>query len=302
MESLEWINMCIGVRDQMAAYVWQFVTPLSKADSHEYGTALGTGNYLNLRGSPYILTNDHVIQEAVGSHLAHLPGVDESYVGLGSAILTAPWPEDVALARLWHDLEGTTRATLSAASLDDQYSPAAGEFLFFVGFPGSTAGREQEVTRMNTRAVNFGALRSVGVPLLTQETQPQPIGLKSFDSTHHVAIDFPYATPKEAGGRPVELPNPKGMSGSLLWDTKFIASVSSGSPWKPENARVCGLVMHAHRDPAVIVATRIEYIRAVLIEFLKEEAAYFHWVDRGKPLWDDLVDWTWATNEVTGLV
>lgn len=63
-----------------------------------------------------------------------------------------------------------------------------------------------------------------------------------------------------------ELPNPQGMSGSLLWDTKFVASMSTGRKWNPELAMVCGLIWGAYRSPEAIVATKIEHLRSALLD------------------------------------
>jgi hypothetical protein len=131
---------------------------------------------------------------------------------------------------------------------------------------------------------------------LTQEfpaTTPYP---RDFDSDKHVLVHFPskaIQTPEE----PLRaLPNPKGMSGSLLWDTKFVASLSSGNAWSPNKAEVCGLLWGAHEKPEVTVATKIEHVRATLLHFLREEAAYFHSIERGWPSCDPLTDWIWAAH------
>src|SRR5207244_4091418 len=108
----------------------------------------------------------------------------------------------------------------------------------------------------------------------------------AFDSDKHVAIHYPARAHRNADGPEVEVPNAKGMSGSLLWDTKFVATTSAGRNWTPELAKVCGLVWAAHPRPEVIVATKIEHWRHILLHFLREEAAHFHWIDRGRPLWE----------------
>jgi hypothetical protein len=74
MTPVEWDRTCMQVRDAMARYVWPFVTPVSRSETEGRGQAWGTGNYIQLRGAPYLLTAGHVIYEAEGAHLGHLPG------------------------------------------------------------------------------------------------------------------------------------------------------------------------------------------------------------------------------------
>ena len=91
------------------------------------------------------------------------------------------------------------------------------------------------------------------------------------------------------------------MSGSLLWDTKFIASKLRREKWTAEKSEVCGLLWAAHATPEVAVATRIEHFRGILLDLLRHEAAYFHWIERDRPLWDADIDWTWAVETIIDL-
>jgi hypothetical protein len=262
---------------------------------------LATGNYLKLRGSAYLVTNCHVVKEAVGWHLAHLPGPSDEYVACTNAIITDDWPIDVAMMRLTVPPQGENRDVLSPQRLAPFYSPGANELLFWMGFPGSKAERREPVTGLNIRHTWFGELETPAIPFLTQEFPATTPYQRHFDPDKHVLLHFPskaMQTPEE----PLRvMPNPKGMSGSLLWDTKFVASLSSGNTWSPNKAEVCGLLWAAHDKPEVAVATKIEHIRASLLHFLREEAAYFHWIDRGRPCWDPLTDWIWAERDITDL-
>jgi hypothetical protein len=117
----------------------------------------------------------------------------------------------------------------------------------------------------------------------------------------HVALHYPARAIQNPEQTEADLPNPKGMSGSLLWDTRFVADTQRGQEWSPDHARVCGLIWAAHAKPEVVVATRIEHVRPNLLSFLRHEAAYYHWIDRGMPLWDDKLDWNWAEKTITDL-
>lgn len=185
--------------------------------------------------------------------------------------------------------------------LDEKFAPVESELLFWLGFPGSTAKRHELVTEWNTRYSWFGHLETVGIPMLTQQVQLLMLGLPYFDAEKHVLLHYPSSAIRNTGQPREELPNPEGMSGSLLWDTRFVACTFAGQEWTVEKARVCGVIWAAHSKPEVIVATKIEYVRPSLLRFLRDECAYFRWIDRGRPLWDGLVDWTWAEQEIPDL-
>jgi len=284
----------------MARHVWPSVTCISQTTDGSRGTSWATGNYVCLRHAPYLLTNAHVVEEAVGSHLAHLPGPTDDYVGCYNAFLADPWPVDMALMRLGGEWSRANRTAIPASSLAHQYEPARHELLFWLGFPGSTATRHEPITDLNRRYTWFGRpLQNAGVPILTQAVEGPAPNLPAYDIRFHVALHYPASAIQQPGQAELELPNPKGMSGSLLWDTRFVAETQKGSKWGPYHARVCGLIWAAHAKPEVVVATRIEHLRPALLTFLRHEAAYHNWINRGRPLWDDMVDWTWAEKTIT---
>jgi DUF2934 family protein len=50
-----------------------------------------------------------------------------------------------------------------------------------------------------------------------------------------------------------------------------------------------------------VVATKIEFVREALLRFMREEAADFHWIARGRPERSPEVDWEQAEREITDL-
>ena len=61
------------------------------------------------------------------------------------------------------------------------------------------------------------------------------------------------------------LPSPPGMSGSTVWNTGFVEAKARGVPWKPEMARVTGVVWGWPSEHACLVATRAEYLRSFML-------------------------------------
>ncbi len=296
----KWEEMCSAVRDEMGAYAYRFATPLSLTEDLQFGQALGTGNYIELNQATYLMTNDHVVTEALGGHLAHLPGPTDDYVGCGNPIMGTGWPYDVALMRLEASLSGH-RGALKPSCFDRCFRPVEHELMFWLGYPGSTAERHEPITSKNIRHTWFGHLHTPAYPILVQEA-PVTRVIPKFDPRAHVVLHYPSRAQRSAHGGLESLPNPKGMSGSLLWDTKFLACAAAGTEWSPEAARVCGLVWAAHGEPEIVVATKIEHVRPWLLFFLRQECAYFRWLRRGRPDNDALADWVWAEQQVPDLM
>lgn len=244
---------------EMAQHIWPFVTPISKSLSDDRGMALGTGNYVEYEGHAFVVTNCHVVESANGEHIGHLPDHQDEYVVINAAI-TAPWPTDLAVIPTSKSLFDQGRDTIPFARFDPCFCPFRGELLFFLGFPGSTATRHQPVLKSNTRVSWFGSLPTKGIPIITQQLEHLPPDLPGYDPEKHVAVHFPAAAPQSPASEPKDLPNPHGMSGSLLWDTKYVATRHAGSAWTPHMARVCGLVWAAHTKPEVIVATVVDHL------------------------------------------
>lgn len=290
-----WDQICSAVRDEMSGHAYQFATPLSFTEDLQFGRALGTGNYIEFNKTTYLMTNDHVVTEALGGHMAHLPGPTTDYTGCGNPIMATGWPYDIALTRVG-ELSGH-RGVLKPSHFDQSFSPVEYELLFWLGYPGSKAGRHEGVTIHNIRHTWFGHLEMLAYPFLGQQT-PVLGPIPEFDPNVHVGLHYPSRAKRTADGDAVAVPNPRGMSGSLLWDTKLLACAAAGIEWRVEEARVCGLIWAAHKKPEIVVATKIEYVRRWLVFFLRQECAYFHWLQRGQPEGDALADWLWAEQQI----
>jgi len=283
----------------MVEYVKNLVTPIALSRTEGRGEALGTGNYIGINGAAYLLTNEHVIAEGVGGHLGHLPGPTDDYVAMAHRIFTAEQPIDLALMRLGDEWNEATKGVATISMFDQSYAPVEGEFLFFIGYPGTRATRLQTPIRaLHGRHTAFGGpIDNLAVPIITQAFSGNPGPLLSFDPSYHTAIHLPARAPRMAGSPSEDLPNANGMSGSMLWDTKFVAHANRGIQWGPHLAKVCGLIRTAYTSPEVAGFTRVEHLLPVLLDWIRHERAFIHWVDRGEPLWQENVDWEWAERE-----
>jgi hypothetical protein len=213
--NLPWPEICANVRDRMAQHVWPHITPLSRSVSEDRGSALGTGNYILLRDSAYLLTNAHVVREAVGAHLGHLPGPTEDYIGCHNPIQVTDWPFDLALMQLGNEWANATKSAIASSRFDESFSPVEHELVFWLGFPGSTALRHDPVTERNTRYSWFGTLETQGVPVLSQVMPNPPEDLLGYDAGRHAVVHFPARALRRPGEPEVEVPNPQGLSPNI---------------------------------------------------------------------------------------
>ncbi len=286
-------------RERMIDFVSPLITPITLSRTEGRGEALGTGNYIWINGAAYLLTNEHVITDGVGGHLGHLPGPTDDYVAMAHHIVTAERPIDMALMRLGDEWNEATKGVATISMFDRCYDPVESEFLFFIGYPGTRATRLQTPIReLHARHTAFGGpIENLAVPIITQAFRDDPGPLLSFEPAYHSAIHLPARAPRVDGGPAEDLPNAGGMSGSLLWDTKFVACANRGISWGPHLAKVCGLIRTAHPRPEVAGFTRVEHLLPVLLDWIRHERAFIHWLDRGEPLWQEGVDWEWAERE-----
>jgi len=277
------------VSDVMTWHTADYITPICVVLSHECGELLGTGTFLRLNGTPYILTNEHVARVRLTHSLSHFGGDEQrSVYRIVHPFFCITDPTDAAITRLDEQVaKRIARDVFPSVRFEPSYAPAHGEILFIHGYPG-----------VNSRfsALAAGVLTRT-LPFATPEVPLPPIPDK-YDPAIHFALGYPMnLTLTNALGQPVQLPDPHGLSGTLVWDTKFVAKAAASAQWCPQHSRACGLVFAWEAAYHCLVCTRVEYVRSFMLQALRQEAAYFHWADRGRPQGDDLTDWFHA--EVT---
>jgi hypothetical protein len=277
-------NLAMEAGSRMREFVFPIVTPLVvvRAGKTE---PLGTGSFFRFFGQNYVLTAEHVARNGAGGIIQHLPGPHDRFSTTG-AFMTERMPFDLALAK------ATSLVSLPPRALDSQYAPVDDtELFFFLGFPGSTARRMEPITEANIRREYFGTFPTEGLPFIAQAVRPAE--RPGYDPMVHAAFKYPALATHQSGARRA-IPNPQGLSGSLLWDTNRVHAWRRGIPWRPEMARVCGVIHSDFDEDEFIVATKVEHVSAALLQMLRRERAYLHWRDRGSPIGDDLTDWIWA--------
>jgi hypothetical protein len=233
----------------MSKHVEPFLSPISRVVSQDEGSHLGTGAYLDIEGSTYLITNEHVAVHISKSPLAHQFFGSDLVIRLTNPLFACPLPIDVALCRI--DQEILSRGNHSARAIPlhqfaQKHETVKGELLFSVGYSGE---RSQFI---------FETLISPGTPYLTQECDfPVDTG----DLNFHFALEYKPDLARSIDGSSRGLPDPHGLSGSLVWNTNRVSCLHEGIEWSPERAQVTGLVWGRASSAACILATRVEHLK-----------------------------------------
>jgi hypothetical protein len=245
---------------QVVAVMTEYLRPYRTAIydlNREHGNGWGSGSYLRIFDSVFILTNEHVADEKnprrTGEFLGHqLGGQDTIRRTVGNRPVF-PWPLDLALLPVdesaWHDSTNESKA-IESSQIALGHDPVATEILTFTGFAGENV------------SFHFNTLFSEGVCYTAREIE-LPIDDR-FSSRLHFAIDYRPSVAKAVVGNK-GLPLPPGLSGSTVWNTGFVQAKMAGVPWTPELAKVTGVVWGWPSEHGCLIATRAEYVRSFLL-------------------------------------
>ncbi len=291
-------RIMMDVIGQMKGHTAPSLSQICGAIADDSGELAGSGTIIDLRGKPYLLTAEHVAarlfaQNADGSRkypsgLCHSVGNDQRMAYIANPWHAWPDSKDIAATRLGPEmLEGTSVAPLNASRFARNTDNLNYDLYFVHGWPG-------KLSRFTT-FFDHG-VTSTSQPYggwLTDETD-----WPDFDPNVHLAITYPMTDLIDERGSPANLAYPDGVSGSLLWKTN---RVGAGSAWTPDMATVVGLVHRFDPVKQCLLATRIEYVKGILLFMLRSDSAFFRWNDRGRPQGDDWADWFAAEAEVRGL-
>jgi hypothetical protein len=257
-----WKDETARVTRAMLAHAAPYVTPISRVVSHDFGKLQGTGSYIEACGQGLFLTNDHnflyenkrLTPDRLGVQLWDNP----QYFRLHNTATMFPYPLDCAFTlidRKWaadKALQSNQAKSLPESRIALAHTPVPRELLFFKGYAG-----EGEKFMFNKLIV-----QSRSYTMQERPTFPNGYG----DPRFHFALD--YAPDKATELDPGHgLPVPKGFSGSLVWNTRY---VEAGGAWMPEDAVATGIVWGWVSDEACLLATRIEYVRSFLARSLCE--------------------------------
>jgi hypothetical protein len=250
------------VTDQMRAFTKPFYAPISYEPDDNTVRLSGTGNFVELFDRKLLLTCGHTV---LGKRkLAfRLPGTEDYRAApLKFASVEPPW--DAAVSRLgsafWSGVKHEAQAVR-----DNQFEPMHSadrrELLFFKGYAGENA------------KFAFDTLKTDGTAYLTQavEIAATPRENRLFFFLSHRPEKTTFMDFK------VLFENPAGFSGALVWNTGYIEAQMRGQPWRPEMAKVVGMVCRwVTGDPGIKVL-RVEHLRSWLLSALGAMYADNEW-------------------------
>jgi hypothetical protein len=268
----------LPVAKAMAQYTFPFMSGIYGVESEDRGALLGSGTVLDLYGQPYLLTAAHVVEQGRKfQKIAHSKG-DAAHPSL----VQHPWqcvgfPSDLAMSRLdQQGIAGHRIRPLPAALIGKDASNLDGDILFVHGWPGKRSVPVFEIAQ---------GIASKTLPYATV------VGVSKagwFDPQIHFAVDYRFEGQIGEHGREEVPPPPDGLSGSAVWRTNWLGRCHQ---WRPQDAQIVGVAFGWDQSGSSLVVTRVEAVRRFINYCLRQEAAYFHWRNRGRPLGDDWNDW-----------
>jgi hypothetical protein len=249
----EWEAAVPAVVTGMKSWLGAYRTPVFK-DHGDHGEGWGSGSFLRVGERRFVLTNEHVATIRCQKHslIYQFLNNDDLHRIVGNHV-EYPWPLDLALLPV-SDAAWTAKPHGSRAIDIDQialaHDPVPGELLTFTGFSGEATG------------FHFNTLHTEGTCYTAREVDPPDD--PRFNRRFHFGLDYqPELAVKLEGSR--GLPLPPGLSGSTVWNTRFVAAKMTGKTWSPEMAQVTGVVWGWPSSASCLVVTRSEYVRSFLL-------------------------------------
>jgi hypothetical protein len=252
--------MCATITVQMRLVMTPFVTPLVRSEDNG-ATHIGSGGYVETAGRKLLLTNDHVFREGSG-RLTHKFFDHDQYFGFPQVFASEMLPIDLAASPVdmnWRQVMHSAMA-FPEHRFAEKHAPVDKELLFMLGFAG----------KRGYYSPTFNIIVTNGTPYLSQEFDPvleeREIASKGFDPQYHFAIPWEpeQIIVVDEDGNTVPL-SPKGFSGSLIWNTRYLEYTSTERSWDPGVAQLTGIVWGWPSDDRVLFATRIEHVKNFLV-------------------------------------
>lgn len=252
-----WNRICRDTTLAMQDHCMRYITPVSHAVEHDWGVLEGTGAYVEFEGKRLLLSNEHVLHDWETRQFCHQFHGCEDVFKLGKPLALEGHPVDAAVCvvedKIW-DMRTHGAEDVPQARVATRHHPVRGELLFFAGYPEKRS--KSLYKNLITRATR----------LVTQEPQFSPIPDLH---PHYFLLNY---APGQAQSldptNPVDLSDPHGLSGSLVWNTRRIECLAQKREWSPDLAQVTGLLCRWNSPTSTVMAIRIE----VVLDFLGRHA------------------------------
>ncbi len=274
--------------DEVSTYT-TVITKILPNDMREPpGDLHGTGSYFEVDGQKYLLTCEHVGMNAQSASLCATFHGSEIAFSLPNTISALMYPADVAITavtdKTWSLAEHKAQ-TIPYSLFAEQHLPIDDEVMYVAGNPGelsriwpaTIANGSEDIDEpgiQNYTTISLMCeIQDYFDPVLNQDN-PQPL-----EDMHFLLPYTPEFATYMNDDRESPLPRAPGLSGSLVWNTRYREITNAGGIWQPSDARVTGIVWGNSTKVGVLVATPVEYIRQ-LIEIARKN------LTEGKPYWE----------------
>lgn len=241
----------------MLKHVKPCVTPITSALQDDTGELIGTGGYVEHSGRKLLVTAEHVAVTVKKQTLVHRFHESDNYYRVTQPFHAAPLSIDVAVSpleeRVWNDAPHKAWA-FPQNRVAQAHAPVERELFFLIGYAGSRHYFSPAGKLMITP----------GTPYLTQEVPQLPLGRAVthglYDPAYHFALEYLPEAAETVDQGAAPLPeNPKGFSGALVWNTRFVECMSLGRAWSPQDAVLTGTLWAWLTSDRCLLATRIEH-------------------------------------------
>lgn len=243
-------------------FVEQFISAIGLVefgdDRDPPGLHHGTGSFLHLGKNREILTCEHVAKIKNDSMLVMTQFGSEFGISIANPFVSWPYPVDAAVSKItensWSKVPHLAKC-LEKKMFAKRHDPVEGEFLYVYGFPG-----EDAVVSFGEHVTRGMGLFAHGIHFSSVEVEEEPKPQKEY----HFFIPFnPEMVVLVEGQDPV-LSLPPGMSGSLVWNSRYLEVTNEGKEWVPEDARITGIVWGHSSKAGVLIATKVEHFFELL--------------------------------------
>jgi len=249
----EWMAITERVLEDMDSETSRFVTPISRVIEHDYGELEGSGSYIEIAGIRYLITNEHVAARLQTHSLAHQFSGSSNVYRTREPFVANPYPYDVGLRRIsdqhWHD-SAHEADVIAFNRIAPLHSPVDGELFFIAGYAGERS------------KFSYGQLNSERIAYLMQSNEfPSNHG----DSNMHFAISYRPDLARSTKAHGQGLPDPHGLSGTLVWNTRYVELSQNNQKWTPDQALVTGIVWGWPSGDGCLLATKAEHFHLLEI-------------------------------------
>lgn len=239
------------VYQRMQKFTLPCITAIAKVLGEKEGEFVGSGSFMVFNGDVFLVTAEHVSREsqAKPSLAAAFSNGENKLCQKVTSKFFIDVNLDIAIAKVNLERPPASACLPCPRFLIAEQAGGLDDLLFVQGFPGE-----------------YGKFSIFGPCLVLR---PLPWGSRltkptweGFDPNIHFAMGFNTRYAEYADRSPATLPNPpKGMSGSMVWNTRRL---EVGESWKPSDARAIGVIHRWDPDGRCLIGTRIEYVHGLV--------------------------------------